>query len=150
MRKNFVFFGIAFLVVFLDQLTKYLVSSALSFSESVSLLGDFLRFTLVRNYGIGFGLLGTPALRWLWILITTAIIIGILFYYKDIPKKYFPCICWALVLGGALGNLIDRVLLGFVVDFIDFGFWPAFNVADSAITVGVILLIIYSWQSKRQ
>lgn len=149
MKKNFLFFGIAFLVVVIDQLTKFAVTSALSFSESVVILNNFFYFTLIKNFGIGFGLLNNPASRWILIL-TTIIIMGIiLYYYQDLPKKYLPVVSTSLILGGAVGNLIDRFLFGFVIDFIDFRFWPAFNIADSAVTIGVIGLIIYFWQTKK-
>lgn len=149
MKKNFLFFGIAFLVVVIDQLTKFAVTSALSFSESVVILNNFFYFTLIKNFGIGFGLLNNPASRWILIL-TTIIIMGIiLYYYQDLPRKYLPVVSTSLILGGAVGNLIDRFLFGFVIDFIDFRFWPAFNIADSAVTIGVIGLIIYFWQTKK-
>jgi len=94
-------------------------------------------------------LLNNPASRWILILITIVIIGIILYYYKDLPKKYLPIISTSLILGGAIGNLIDRFLFGFVIDFIDFRIWPAFNIADSAVTIGVIGLIIYFWQTKK-
>jgi signal peptidase II len=149
MKKNFLFFGVAFLVVVIDQLTKFIITSKLAFSESIVVINNFFYFTLIKNFGIGFGLLNNPASRWILIL-TTVIIIGvILYYYKNIPKKYLPIISTSLILGGAIGNLIDRFLFGFVIDFIDFRFWPAFNIADSGVTIGVIGLIIYFWQTKK-
>jgi len=149
MKKSFLFFGVAFLVVVIDQLTKFAVTSALSFSESITIINNFFYFTLIKNFGIGFGLLNNPASRWILIL-TTVIIIGvILYYYRDIPKKYLPVVSTSLILGGAIGNLIDRFLFGFVIDFIDFRFWPAFNIADSGVTIGVIGLIVYFWQTKK-
>lgn len=149
MKKNFLFFGIAFLVVVIDQITKFLITSKLSFLESITIINNFFYFTLIKNFGIGFGLLNTPAARWILILITIVIIGIILYYYKELPKKYLPIISTSLILGGAIGNLIDRSLFGFVIDFIDFRFWPAFNIADSAVTIGVIGLIIYFWQTKK-
>ena len=83
MRKNFLFFGIAFLVVVIDQITKFAITSKLAFSESITVINNFLYFTLIKNFGIGFGLLNNPASRWILIL-TTIIIIGIiLYYYKE-------------------------------------------------------------------
>ncbi|MBW2986896.1 signal peptidase II, partial [Candidatus Woesearchaeota archaeon] len=110
---------------------------------------NIFHLTLIKNFGVGFGLFNAPASRWVLIIITVIIIGIILYYYKKIPEKYLPIISTSLILGGAIGNLIDRFLLGFVVDFLDFRVWPAFNVADSAITIGVIGLIIYFWQSKK-
>ncbi len=149
MKKNFLFFGIAFLVVVIDQITKFLITSKLAFSESITIINNFFYFTLIKNFGIGFGLLNTPAARWILIIITIIIIGIILYYYIELPKKYLPIISTSLILGGAIGNLIDRFLFGFVIDFIDFRLWPAFNIADSAVTIGVIGLIIYFWHAKK-
>jgi len=149
-QKNFVFFGIALLVVVLDQLTKFWITSTMSFADSIALIPNFMNLNLIKNFGIGFGLANLPAARLFLIIITSIIIIGILYYYQKIPAKVLPVVSASLILGGALGNLIDRILLGFVVDFIDFQVWPAFNVADSAITIGVIGLIIYFWREKNQ
>lgn len=148
-NKNLIFFGIAFLVIFLDQLTKYLVKSNLSISQSLPVIKNFFSITLIKNFGIGFGMLNNPAARWILVCVTIVIIGIILYYYKQVPEKYLPLIAAALVLGGAIGNLIDRILLGFVIDFLDFTVWPAFNIADSAVTIGVICLIIYFITEKK-
>ena len=149
MRKNAIFLGIAFLIVLLDQLTKFLTTSRLAFSESIPIIKNVFHFTLIKNFGIGFGLMNTPAARWVLVIVTIIIICIILYYYKHMPKKYLPVISAALIIGGAVSNLIDRVFFGFVIDFLDFRIWPAFNIADSAITIGIICLIIYFWREKK-
>jgi signal peptidase II len=148
-QKRFLFFGIALLIVILDQLTKFLITSKLTFTESIPVIKNFFHLTLIKNFGIGFGLINMPAVRWILVTVTIIIIFAILYYYKKIPKNYLPVISTSLILGGAIGNLIDRILFGFVIDFIDFKFWPAFNIADSAITIGVIGLIVYFWRDKK-
>ena len=148
-QKNLIFFGLALLVVILDQLTKFLITSKLTFAESIPVIKNFFYLTLIKNFGIGFGLINTPAARWILITITIIIICIILYYYKNIPNQLLPIISTSLILGGAIGNLIDRLLFGFVIDFIDFQLWPAFNIADSAVTIGVIGLIIYFWREKK-
>ena len=148
-NKNILFFGLAVLIIIFDQLTKFIIKSRLSFSESIPVIKNIFHLTLIKNFGVGFGLFNAPAARWVLIILTIIIIGIILYYYKKIPEQYLPVISTSLILGGAVGNLIDRFLLGFVVDFLDFRVWPAFNVADSAITIGVIGLIIYFWQSKK-
>lgn len=148
-QKNLLFFGLALIIIIFDQLTKFLVKSRLSFSESIPVIKNIFHFTLIKNFGVGFGLFNAPAARWILIILTIIIIGIILYYYKKIPEQYLPVISTSLILGGAVGNLIDRFLLGFVVDFLDFRIWPAFNVADSAITIGVIGLIIYFWQTRK-
>jgi len=148
MRK---WLGVALAVIVADHLTKWWVSSALDFQEAVPVL-PFFSLVLVHNTGAAFSFLADAGgwQRWFFILvgvIATVIIVRLLKHHVREPRLAFAL---ALVLGGALGNVIDRVVLGHVVDFLFFhyhGFaWPAFNVADSAITVGAALLI---WDSLR-
>lgn len=143
-KKHFLFFSIAFFIFIIDQLTKYFIST-------YTYLGGLwiLKIHFIKNFGIGFGLLNFPSMKFFLIALTVIIIIGILYYYcNDKKKNKLFIISLALIFGGALGNLLDRVMYGFVIDFIDFGFWPAFNIADSAVTVGVVLLIIYFIRNK--
>lgn len=124
-------------VLLLDLLTKQL---ALRLPEEGINLG-ILKLALSFNTGSAFGIFAgnNTAL----IFLTIAIIGFILYIYPDLEEKKWVNLSLGLILGGALGNLIDRVIYGHVIDFIDFGFWPAFNIADSALTVGAIILIIY-------
>ncbi|MBN1645305.1 signal peptidase II [Candidatus Woesearchaeota archaeon] len=141
-KKHFLFFVIAFFIFIFDQITKYFIST---YVPSTKIL--IFKIHFIKNFGIGFGLLNFPAARFFLIALTVIIIMGILYYYcKDKAGKKFFIIPLALILGGALGNLLDRAMYGFVIDFIDFGFWPAFNIADSAITIGVILLVLHFWK----
>ena len=141
-KKHLLFFITALLVLVLDQLAKQFITV-----YSVSRDYSFVKIQFVKNFGIGFGLLNLPVLRWIMVAVITLIVIGILYYYSKSysASKLLFVFSLALVLGGALGNLVDRIMYGFVVDFINFGFWPAFNIADSAITMGIILLIGYLW-----
>jgi signal peptidase II len=90
--------------------------------------------------------ISTPASSLISLLVAS----GIIYYYAKIPSKPWPQVLWALFLGGVLGNLIDRLFRGYVIDFIDLGFWPAFNVADASITVSVIGLIIWYWKNDKK
>ena len=135
---------ISFFVILLDQLTKYLTSRYMQLNQSIPLINKILHLTYIQNTGAGFGILK----GWNTLLIfISLIVIGIILFNLDkiIKEKsiYLPI---ALVLGGAVGNLIDRAFFGYVIDFIDFRIWPAFNVADSAITIGAIWLIFYLWK----
>ncbi|HWR76284.1 MAG TPA: signal peptidase II [Thiobacillus sp.] len=141
--------GLALAVIVVDHLTKWWVSSTLDYQEFIPVL-PFFSLVRVHNAGAAFSFLADAGgwQRWFFIavgIIATAIIVRLLKRHVDEPRLAFPL---ALVLGGALGNVIDRVVLGHVVDFLYFhyhGFaWPAFNVADSAISVGAALLI---WDS---
>ena len=78
----------------------------------------------------------------LFLVISLAVALAVLFYYKKIPQQKLPQFLFALFLGGVVGNLIDRFARGYVIDFLDLTFWPAFNIADSAITLGVILIVV--------
>ncbi len=144
-NKNCLFFPVVIIILAIDQLIKYLINI---YEPLIEL--SILKIHFVKNYGIGFGLLNTPSVKWVLIILTIIIIIGILYYYRNIPNKFLPVFSFALVMGGALGNLVDRIMYGFVTDFIDFGFWPAFNIADSAVTIGVILLIFYYWKYSQK
>jgi signal peptidase II len=135
-------------VVVLDQLSKFLVRSNLELHTSTPLLGNLLRLTYVENSGIVFGIsVGTalPLFTGLNLLAT-----GIICYYLYLERSGHPATqaALALVLGGAIGNLVDRLVYGRVVDFIDLGLgshrWYVFNVADSAVSVGVVLYLIIS------
>jgi signal peptidase II len=142
----FKWLGIALAVIVADHLSKWWVSSAIDFQEAVPVL-PFFSLVLVYNTGAAFSVLADAGgwQRWFFIAvgaIATVIIVRLLKRHSHEPRLAFPL---ALVLGGALGNVIDRVVLGHVVDFLFFHYrdfaWPAFNVADSAITVGAALLI---------
>jgi len=146
MKKNkFIIISVTVLViVILDQITKFIVSRSLSLHESLPLLKNILHFTYIHNTGAGFGIMKNMNSLLIWVSI--AVIGGIVYYLDKVPEEKVPMFGFGLVLGGAFGNLIDRIFLGHVIDFIDFRIWPAFNVADSCITIGAILLIIYYWK----
>jgi signal peptidase II len=133
-------------VLVLDQWTKYLVSTRMSEFSEIPLIRGFFSLQFVYNPGAAFGMLAHK--QWLFILVSAAAIFGILWYLRQ-PETRRGVMPWALglLMGGAAGNLVDRVRLGKVVDFFLF-YWkswsfPNFNVADIAITVGVGLLILH-------
>lgn len=166
--KNVVNWGwVAVLVIVLDQLTKYVIRENFFIGESLPTFLPIFDISYVRNYSVAapirwlvefiFGASEDikEELRWSLALITTLVSIGIgawLLSLKDDQK--WLIITLALILGGAIGNLIDRISLGFVVDFLDFhaaGYhFPAFNVADSAITVGAGMLIIETFMQHKK
>lgn len=131
----------AFIVALIDQFTKWAVQSRLPYGASVPLVGP-LEITLVRNPGGAFGLFqsGTVPLT----IISLIVVIGIVWVSRR-GEAVSPMIgaALALQLGGAVGNLADRLRLGYVVDFINLRVWPVFNVADVAITGGILLLAAY-------
>jgi signal peptidase II len=134
----------AALILIVDQVSKYLVSSSLELYESwapIPAVARWFDFRYVTNTGAAFGLFQNGGLFFVIVSIVVSLII--LFYSRDLPDgQWLVRLSLGLQLGGAAGNLIDRLRLGHVVDFIDVHFWPVFNVADSAIVCGVILLVL--------
>ena len=147
LRNDLIFFVIAGLMIVLDQLTKYLVRANLALGESVPEEGP-LRITYVTNTGAAFGILQGQTL---FLVVTTFFgLAAILLYYLYPPMEHGVLrLALGLQLGGAVGNLADRVRLGRVTDFIDVGPWPAFNVADSSILVGVFIIIGFFLLAER-
>lgn len=127
-------------VLLLDQLTKLIVHSRFSEGESVPLIRNILHISLVHNTGAAFGLFRHQTLLLTGISVLTFAVI-LLFYRRIAASERILRVGFALIAGGSLGNLIDRLRFGYVVDFVDFRVWPVFNVADSAITVGAILVL---------
>ena len=143
------FYLVAGVVVVLDQLTKHLVATRMWRGQSIEILDSFFRLTYVHNEGAAFGLnLGG---RWSFIAVTIVVAAFILFYYWRSERTTTARWALALILGGALGNLADRVRLGEVVDFLHLsvaGFsWPIFNVADIGVSVGVGLLALHLFRN---
>jgi signal peptidase II len=148
--------ALAALVIVLDQATKVLVQARFEYGERLPVIPGFFDLVLVHNTGAAFSFLSDAGgwQRAFFIAIAVAASLLILFLLRrHAGERWFAC-GLALILGGALGNLIDRVLLGHVVDFLLFHFrgwhYPAFNVADSAITVGAVILVIDGLRSERK
>ncbi len=134
----------ALIVVLLDQISKYALVQTLQLHHSVSVIAGFFNFVYVRNRGMAFGLMnrmGTGFSTWFFAGACLVAIILLLFWFARLKEEERRMgLPLSLIMGGAVGNLIDRLRLGEVIDFLDFYVgsfhWPAFNVADSAITVG--------------
>ncbi|MFO7768557.1 MAG: signal peptidase II [bacterium] len=140
-------FGLAAVWLAADQATKYLVQASMAQNQSIPVAGHLLRITYIHNPSAAFGLdLGSIGF---YIIFSVAASVAVSWYIVRLPRKeYWPRIALALILAGAVGNLIDRVRLGEVVDFIQVGLsqrltWPIFNVADIGVSAGVTLLILY-------
>jgi signal peptidase II len=142
-------------ILVLDQTTKLYVDSHFRVHESLTVLANFFHFTYVRNKGAAFGIFADSAVRIpFFVTVSLVAAIGILWYMRRLrDDQRLLNFSLALIFAGAVGNLIDRVRLGEVIDFIDVHWyryhWPAFNVADSAITVGVCLLLVDLWREER-
>ena len=147
-------YGFAILIIVVDQLTKAWVMSSLDLREvgQVAVWPPIFNFTWVENRGVSFGLFGDGSARWM-LSAFSVVVAGILGWWALKADRRLLVSAIGLIMGGAIGNVIDRIRFGFVVDFLDFsgtGFFPwVFNVADSAITIGVVLLILDSVLSER-
>ena len=148
-KKYLVLIAIALFVVGVDQLTKTYIHTAFTLGESVGVIKDFFSITYVRNEGAAFGFLNEASFRRVFFLIIPVLaMMLILFMLHGVPQKdKVQILALSSIFGGALGNYIDRLKLGFVVDFLDFHWkdvysFPAFNVADMAIVCGVAVLML--------
>ncbi|HHT63501.1 MAG: signal peptidase II [Bacillota bacterium] len=126
-------------VLIIDQVSKFLVKSNLAELESIPIIRNVFHLTYVNNTGAAFSLLQGKTSFFIVVTIL-ALFFALYFYFKVDKEKVWLRLGIALALGGALGNLIDRLRFGKVIDFFDFRIWPVFNIADCAVVVGVILI----------
>ena len=149
-KKYLIVASIALFVIIIDQYTKHLIIRSFSLHQSLDVIQNYATIVHTRNKGIAFGIFagqgsGTQTIL---LIITSCLAISFIFYLVSSlqGKQLYATITLSLILGGAIGNLIDRIRWREVVDFIDLHWhhyhWPAFNVADSAISIGLVLLII--------
>lgn len=134
-------FIIAILVIAADFYTKYLVYTHMALHETIELPVKFIQLTYVQNFGGAFGIFQHQKL--FFIVAAAVAVTCVLYFFDDIKEMgRLSFVSASLIFGGAIGNLIDRIRFGYVVDFLDLRWWPVFNVADIALTVGVFLLFI--------
>ncbi len=144
------------ILILLDQFTKYLIARHIPLYHNIPVISDFFNLTHIRNPGVAFGLFAQNTAEYkamVFVAISTFAIIAILYFFHHTPSnKKIVINGLTLICGGAIGNLIDRVLYKEVIDFLDFFIgsyhWPAFNVADSCITIGVGMMILDSFFSQ--
>jgi signal peptidase II len=157
-KKNILFPAIAVPVVLLDQLSKAWILATLKLHDGFPLIDGFFNITHIRNPGAAFGFLAAapPMFRYIFFMVVTLAAILLILHYFRVSRIEAPSLvaALALILAGAVGNLIDRVRFGEVVDFFDVYLgsyhWPAFNVADSAITVGAAILITVLLRKRKE
>jgi len=146
--SRFLLYAVGLLVLAADQLTKFAAARLLFAGESQPLLGAYLSLTVQRNTGAAFGMF--PAATTALIALAAVIIIFIGVWGPHMAQSNrLLAVGLGMALGGAAGNLIDRLRLGYVLDFLDLHFWPVFNVADIGITCGVILVVIAMFRRAR-
>ncbi|MFQ3345728.1 MAG: signal peptidase II [Porticoccaceae bacterium] len=152
---RFAWFFLTALIVVADQLTKAWIVTDFSYGQG-RVITDFFNLVHVHNYGAAFSFLSDAGgwQRWFFTILSSVVSVVIVVWITRLPRqRWLESLALALILGGALGNLYDRVFLGYVVDFLDFHWsgrhFPAFNVADSGITVGAFLLILDTFISDQ-
>jgi len=129
------------IVLVIDQITKYIIISKMSLGESIPILSDIFHLTLVHNRGVAFGLFNNNQfITFFLIVIGCCVIFYIISTIRNL--SFWHRIATGMMVGGAIGNIVDRIRVGAVIDFLDFRIWPVFNVADSAISVAAGIFII--------
>ncbi|KFN45217.1 hypothetical protein N790_10300 [Arenimonas malthae CC-JY-1] len=146
--------GLSALLVAIDQWTKAVALASLEYLKPVPFIDGFWNWTLVHNYGAAFSFLSDAGgwQRWFFTGLAILISLGLSVWLARTPRgDWRTALPFALVVAGAVGNVIDRIRFGYVVDFVDWyvgrHHWPAFNVADSAIVVGAVLLVLFSFKA---
>jgi len=158
MRWRYFYFFLLLFVIIADQSTKFIVSKTLiNIEDSERNILGFLKLRYVLNRGVIFGFFSQSGKHFVYILLTLASVLAIIlvvyYFFKTPSSEKIMKISLSLILGGALGNLIDRLIRGYVIDFLTFRFWPSypsFNVADASITIGAILLILVLFRGRRK
>lgn len=134
-----------------DIVSKLLVSRYILLEKSIKIINNFLYITYVRNTGAAWSMFSSRSV--LVLIVSFFIIVGIVLYVnKNRPKDKIERLAYSMILGGALGNFVNRIVYGYVIDFIDVKIfkydYPIFNLADSFIVIGVILLVVYAWRCE--
>jgi len=142
MKKIFI---ISVIILLLDIVSKRLVVNFIDLNSSINIINNFFSLTYVKNTGVAFSLL--EGYVWLVVIATVVILYMIVKYIKNNVNNKYELIGYGFIIGGAVGNLCDRIIFGYVIDFLDFNIlgydFPIFNLADTFIVIGVILLMIF-------
>lgn len=150
MKRNMPFFILILVLLAIDQITKAIIAATIPFYGSVRVIPGFFAFSHIHNKGAIFGIFSQTGSLLITILLTAASLLAlgmVIFYFFKTPPSQKPMkISLTLILAGAVGNLIDRVVRGYVIDFLEVHvksfYWPTFNVADSCISIGALLLVV--------
>lgn len=135
---------IALIIIVIDQWIKVTINNNFFIGESIPIVQGLFHLTFVKNTGAGFGIMA--GYRNLFIYITIIIILGLIIFRKKAQKNTLLDLATGLIIGGGCGNLIDRIWMGYVIDYLDFRIWPVFNLADSMVVIGSGILLIYIWK----
>ena len=139
---------VAVTIILVERFVKFYVTENLFMYESIPVLDNILMITRIENTGAGFGMLSGQ--NWLFIISACIVLLMIVYFYDHIIYDRLLVFATAFILGGTVGNMMDRVFFGRVIDYIDLSFWPTFNLSDASLVVGISLLIyyIYLWRNE--
>jgi len=157
MNRRIFYFLFILILLTADQLTKVIVAQKIPFLNSKSVIPGFFNLTHIRNRGAIFGFFSQSGSQLIYVMLTLASLVALVFvvfyFFKTPTSERLMIISLSLILAGALGNLIDRIFRGYVVDFLDFyvkkWHWPSFNIADASITIGAIFIIFIFFFRRR-
>ncbi len=157
MNRRIFYFLFILILLAADQLTKAIVAQKIPFLNSKSIIPGFFNITHIRNRGAIFGFFSQSGSQFLYVMLTLASLVALVFvvfyFFKTPTSERLLIISLSLILAGALGNLIDRIFRGYVIDFLDFyvkkWHWPSFNIADASITIGAFFIIFIFFFRKR-
>ncbi|MBW2967935.1 signal peptidase II [Candidatus Woesearchaeota archaeon] len=147
-ENNLALFLVAIVIILVERVVKFYITESLRLGESIPVIGNFLMITRAENSGAAFGIL--QGFNLLFLIAAIAVFGMIIVYYQKIIYDRLLVFASAFILGGTVGNMMDRLFFGVVIDYINIGFWPTFNISDAALTIGVALLAIYLyfWQKE--
>ena len=141
-----ILFITALLVIIIDQISKHLILSNIDYSQPIKIIENFFYINHVHNPGAAFGIFPNSRIFFIIFAVITVIVL-VIYCFKQTPAKNFHKIIFGLIIGGAIGNLIDRIRFGYVIDFLDFYFgkfhYPTFNIADTSICIGIGLVMLH-------
>ncbi len=150
MRRRIFYFLFIFLILFIDQVSKFIISQKIPIYSRLNIIPGFFDLIHIHNRGAIFGFLSRSGsqLVYYFLMVASFVAFSLVLYYffKTSPQEKFLEISLSLILAGALGNLIDRIFRGYVIDFVDLyvkkWHWPAFNIADASVSIGAVFLIL--------
>lgn len=144
-----IFYGFVVFIVLIDQIFKALVNKFMGLGETVSLVPGLVDLTYVRNTGAAFSLfVGFSP----YLVVVGLVVVAVVayFHHRLTPKNLVAHTALAFIMGGSIGNLVDRIFLSYVIDYIDFRFWPVFNFADIMINVGVVIFLLFVFEEEKE
>ena len=137
---------VSLIIIILDQWIKFLINNSFRFGQSYPIIQDIFHLTYIKNTGAAFGLFKN--FTNFFIIFSIAVVIILLILLNKLPKNIWLELSLGLIIGGAIGNLVDRIRLGFVIDYLDFKIWPVFNLADTMIVIGVLIFSYVIWTNQ--